>query len=127
MLQHCLDVMHIEKNVCDNVLSTLLNDPKKFKDNLKAQKVLKEMGIRKELWPDDKGKIRPSVFSLSKLKKKTFLQTLKNVKMSDGYSSNISRCVDLKGGNILDSRVMIVIFLWNNYYLLPYVMFYQTM
>jgi len=119
--------MHIEKNVYDNVLYILLNDPKKSKDNLKVRKVLKEMGTRKKLWPDDKGRFQPSVFSLSKTKKKTFLQTLKNVKMSDGYSSNISRCVDLKGGNILDSRVMIVIFLWNNYYLLPYVMFYQTM
>jgi len=28
------------------------------------------------------------------------LQTLKNAKMSDGYSSNIARCVDLKGGKI---------------------------
>jgi len=29
LLRHCIDVMHIEKNVCDNVLFTLLNDPKK--------------------------------------------------------------------------------------------------
>jgi len=36
LLRHCLDVMHIEKNVCDNVLYTLLNDPKKSKDNIKA-------------------------------------------------------------------------------------------
>jgi len=58
------------------------------------------MGIRKELWPDDKGRYRPAFFSLSKAKKKTFLQTLKNVKMPDGYSSNISRCIDLKNGKI---------------------------
>ncbi|XP_068487048.1 uncharacterized protein [Phaseolus vulgaris] len=100
LLHHCLDVMHIEKNVCDNVLYTLLNDPKKSKDNLKARKVLKEMGIRNELWPDERGRFRPSVFSLSKPKKKTFLQTLKDVKMPDGYSSNISRCIDLKAGKI---------------------------
>jgi len=56
LLHHCLDVMHIKKNVCDNVLYTLLNDPTKSKDNLKARKVLKEMGIKKELWPDDKGR-----------------------------------------------------------------------
>jgi len=97
--------MHIEKNICDNVLYMLPNDLKKSKDNLKARKVLKEMGIRKELRPYDRGRIRPSFFSLSKPKKKTFLQTLKNLKMRDGYSSNIS-------------RVMIVIFLWNIYYLL---------
>jgi len=28
------------------------------------------MGIRKELWPDDRGRLRPSTFSLSKAKKK---------------------------------------------------------
>jgi len=92
--------MHIDKSVCDNVLYTLLDDPKKSKDNLKARKVLKEMGIRKELWLDDKGRFLPSIFSLSKAKKKNFLLTIKNVKMPDGYSSNISRCIDLKVGKI---------------------------
>jgi len=92
--------MHIEKNVCDNVLYMLLNDPKKSKDNLKVRKVLKEMGIRKELWPDERVRFRPSLFLLSKPKKKKFLQTLKDVKMPDGYSSNVSRCIDLKVGKI---------------------------
>jgi len=58
--------MHIKKNVCDNVLYMLLDDPKKSKDNLKARKVLKEMGITKDIWPNDKGRSRPSIFSLSK-------------------------------------------------------------
>jgi len=40
------------------------------------------------------------VISLSKTKKKTFLQTLKNAKKPYGYLSNIARCVDLKGGKI---------------------------
>ena len=62
-------LMHFEKkNVCDNVLYTLLNDLKKSKDNLKVRKVLKEMGIKKELWLNDKGRFRPSVFSLPKTK-----------------------------------------------------------
>jgi len=90
--------MHIEKNVCDNILYMLLNDPKKLKNNLKVRKVLREIGIRKELWPDERGKFWPSLFSLSKPKKKMFLQTVKDVKMSYGYSSNISRCIDLKDG-----------------------------
>jgi len=58
------------------------------------------MGIRKVLWPNDKGRFLPTLFSLSKAKKKTFLQTLKSVKMPYGYSSNISRCIDLKNGKI---------------------------
>jgi len=39
-------------------------------------------------------------FHCQKQRKKTFLQTLKDVKMPDGYSSNISRCIDLKVRNI---------------------------
>ena len=72
LLHHCLDVTHIEKNIYDNVLYTILNDPKKSNDDLKARNVLKEMGIRKELWPNDKGIFWSSLFSLSKAKKKHF-------------------------------------------------------
>ena len=96
LLRHNLDVMHIEKNVCDNVLFTLLNETGKSKDNLKARKDLREMGIRKELWPDENGRYRPSLFTMSNAKKDIFLRTLKNVTVPDGYSSNISRCIDLK-------------------------------
>ncbi|XP_072052067.1 uncharacterized protein [Arachis hypogaea] len=42
-LQTSKDVMHIEKNVFDNVLYTLLNETGRSKDNLKARKDLKEM------------------------------------------------------------------------------------
>jgi len=36
-LQYNLDVMHIEKNICDNILSTLLNIPHKTKDTVAAR------------------------------------------------------------------------------------------
>ncbi|XP_058726290.1 uncharacterized protein LOC131597620 [Vicia villosa] len=57
LLRHNLDFMHIEKNVCDNVLYTFLNDMNKSKDNLNARKDLQEMGIRLDLWPNEKGDI----------------------------------------------------------------------
>ena len=41
--------MHIEKNVMDNILSTLLNMKDQTKDNYKACLDLTEMGIRSEL------------------------------------------------------------------------------
>ncbi|CAN1215361.1 hypothetical protein LINPERPRIM_LOCUS184 [Linum perenne] len=53
LLRHNLDVMHIEKNVCDNVLGTIMNLPGKTKDGLNARLDLKEMGIRHELHPVD--------------------------------------------------------------------------
>ncbi|OWM77764.1 hypothetical protein CDL15_Pgr012466 [Punica granatum] len=48
-LRHNLDVMHIEKNICENILSTLMNIEKKTKDNIKTRLDLEELGIRKEL------------------------------------------------------------------------------
>ncbi|KAG8485489.1 hypothetical protein CXB51_021293 [Gossypium anomalum] len=51
LLRHNLDVMHIEKNVCDNVIGTLLNLSRGGKDNIKARKDLQDMGIRSYLHP----------------------------------------------------------------------------
>ena len=51
LLRHNLDVMHIEKNICDNILGTIMNVKGKTKDNLKSRLDLKSMGIRPELHP----------------------------------------------------------------------------
>ncbi|KAH0669662.1 hypothetical protein KY285_023829 [Solanum tuberosum] len=59
------------------------------------------MRIRPDLWLKDDGSYNLAMFSLmtDNIKKvdtkKLFLTTLKNIKVLDGYSSNISRCVDL--------------------------------
>ncbi|KAJ9561820.1 hypothetical protein OSB04_006980 [Centaurea solstitialis] len=50
-VRHALDVMHIEKNVCDNILCIILGFDGKSKDDLKARKLLEDMKIRKHLWP----------------------------------------------------------------------------
>jgi hypothetical protein len=44
LLWHNLNVMHIEKNVMDNILGTILDIKGKTKDNLEARKDLYEMG-----------------------------------------------------------------------------------
>ncbi|XP_038982201.1 uncharacterized protein LOC120110683 [Phoenix dactylifera] len=100
LLRHNLDVMHIEKNVCDNLIGTMLNLEGKTKDNLKARLDLKDMGIRQELHPkeqpNDKYFIPPACYTMSTPEKDLFLTVLKNMKVPDGYASNISRCVNLK-------------------------------
>ncbi|XP_025680353.1 uncharacterized protein [Arachis hypogaea] len=96
MLRHNLDVMHIEKNVCDNVVFTILNDSSKSKDNLKARRDLQCMGIRPELWLGEGGKYPSAIFAMSNSQRDVFLKTLQNVIFSDGYSSNVARCVDLR-------------------------------
>nr|XP_025650886.1 uncharacterized protein LOC112747020 isoform X1 [Arachis hypogaea] len=95
LLRHNLDMMHIEKNVCDNILYTLLNDSSKSKDHINARRDLQEMGIKPDLWPRENGKYPPAIYTLNNLGKKKFLTTLKNVTVPDGYASNISRCIDI--------------------------------
>lgn len=48
-LPHNLDVMHIEKNICDYILATFLGLVGKSKDNINARLDLEDMGIRKKL------------------------------------------------------------------------------
>ena len=99
-LRHNLDVMHIEKNVMDNILGTGLNLKDWTKDNYKARLNLADMGIRSELHlqqkGDDKYMIPPACFHMTTLEKDGFLQVLCVVKVPDGYASNISHRVNLK-------------------------------
>ncbi|GJU46596.1 putative transposase-associated domain-containing protein [Tanacetum coccineum] len=99
-IRHNLDVMHIEKNVCDNVLFTLLGVAGKTKDHLNARLDLKELNIRPSLHPQETNSSRillpPACFTLGKDEKYRFLKLLKDLKVPDGYASNISRCVHLK-------------------------------
>ena len=55
LLCHNLDAMHIEKNVCDNIMGTLMNVTGKTKDNLKSRLDLLALGLRQELHPIQQG------------------------------------------------------------------------
>ncbi|BBH02402.1 hypothetical protein Prudu_012946 [Prunus dulcis] len=44
-VRHALDVMHIEKNVCDSIIGTLLEIPGKNKDEIAARLDLLNMGV----------------------------------------------------------------------------------
>ncbi|GKC48475.1 hypothetical protein Tco_1071220, partial [Tanacetum coccineum] len=81
-IRHNLDVMHIEKNVCDNVLFTLLGIAGKTKDHLNARLDLKELNIRPSLHPQETNSSRillpPACFTLGKDEKYQFLKLLKD-------------------------------------------------
>ena len=100
MLRHNLDVMHIEKNVVDNVIGIVLNMDGKTKDNLKARLDLEEMGIRSELYLEELGSDKTykprACFEMTTSEKDSFLQVLKSASVPDGYASNVSRCAKLK-------------------------------
>lgn len=78
------------------MIFTLLIDPTKSKDNLKRRYDLQKWGLRHDLWLDEKGRYLSIVYTLTNANMVVFLRTLKNIIFLDGYSSNISRCVDMK-------------------------------
>ena len=93
-VRHCLDVMHIEKNVCDAILGILMNIPGKTKDVRAVRDWFECKGLRPELWAhvkvskkrnradevggskkkmsNDKVYLPPACYTLSKAEKRTF-------------------------------------------------------
>lgn len=100
-LRHNLDAMHIEKNICDKILGTLLNIGHMSKDHLNARLDLQELGIRKALHPVECGdgkhvEIRAAIFDMTNKEKELFCSVLKNAKLPHGCASNVSRYVHIK-------------------------------
>ncbi|XP_013646143.2 uncharacterized protein LOC106350852 [Brassica napus] len=96
-VRHNIDVMHVEKNVSDALLSILMHSAKS-KDGLKARKDLEEMGIRSNLHTQARGKktyLPPAAYWLSKEEKRKFCRRLSNFRGPDGYCANIANCVSL--------------------------------
>ncbi|XP_073154053.1 uncharacterized protein [Henckelia pumila] len=78
--RHVLDAMHIEKNVCESLIGTLLDIPGKSKDRVAARLDLVEMNLRIDLAP-------------KMGEKKTFLPT---ACYTLSYSSNVKNLVSMK-------------------------------
>ncbi|CAL8991373.1 unnamed protein product [Prunus brigantina] len=100
-LRHNLDVMHVEKNVFDTLVGTILDIEGKTKDTIKARLDLERMGIRRGLWmnrDNDKARRDLAFFCMKPNDKKEFLKFVSSVKFPDGYASNIARCVNVDGG-----------------------------
>lgn len=99
LVRHNLDVMHIEKNVCDSIVGTLLNIPGKTKDGVQSRQDLLAMNIRTELAPELRGKrtyLPPACYTLSKEEKERVCQTLHEMKVPDGYCSNLKNRVSMQ-------------------------------
>ncbi|BBH07194.1 Ankyrin repeat family protein [Prunus dulcis] len=89
-LRHNLDVMHVEKNVFDTLVGTILDIEGKTKDTIKARLDLERMGIRRGLWMNrdsDKARRDLAFFSMKPNDKKEFLKFV---------SSKV--CVNVDGG-----------------------------
>ncbi|XP_068503878.1 uncharacterized protein [Phaseolus vulgaris] len=108
LLRHNLDAMHIEKNFFDNIFNTIMDVKGKTKDNDKARKDL-TLHCRRpdlELKLQANGKIlKPKAnYTLTTGESKLVYQWIKELRMPDGYSSNLARCVDVDKGKMLGMK-----------------------
>ena len=95
-LRHNLDVMHIEKNICEYILGTFLGTAGKSKDGINSRLDLEDMGIRKHLhliFDGDSYSTPHAPYTMTKTQKEHFCDFLKSVKFLDGYASNLATCV----------------------------------
>jgi hypothetical protein len=112
--------MHVTKNIFDSIIRTLPDMPRKSKDRSKSRTYLVQFELRLELQPIS----RPNVnyflplasYTLTAKEKKTFYQCLRGVRVSTGFSSNISKLVSMNdlsmyGYNSHDCHVMMMVFL----------------
>jgi len=95
--------MHIEKNICDNILGIIMNIKGKTEDTIKTRLDLERMGLRSTLHllrDSDKLKMPPVPYTLSLPEKRKFCQFLKELKVPDGFSLNIFYGVNMKEAKI---------------------------
>ncbi|CAM8905629.1 unnamed protein product [Rhodiola kirilowii] len=88
--------MHVEKNIYESLIGTLLNITGKTKDGVKARLDMLEMNIRTKLAPQPRGQrtyLSPSCTTLSKSEKTSLCGCLRGVKVPYGFSSNIASLV----------------------------------
>ena len=91
--------MHIEKNIFDNILYTLMNIPGKTKDNINSPRDLEVFDFRKELHLKHEGErvtMPHALYTLHGDERNKFCEWLADVKFSDGFASNIWHCVSVR-------------------------------
>ena len=101
-LHHNLDVMHVEKNIGESILGSMLHD-NKSKDGTNSRKDLEDWGIRHELHAQPRGKktyLPPAPYTLSSSEKKIFCKRLYDFKGPDGYCSNLKNHISLENCKI---------------------------
>ena len=97
-VRHAIDVMHLTKNFCVNLIA-FLGVYGKTKDTVEARQELQRMEERDALHPQqrDNGRqyLSPASYTLSKEEKETMFDCLSSIKVPSGYSSNIKGILNL--------------------------------
>lgn len=93
LIRHLLDVMHCEKNLCENIVKTLLA----MKDSPRSRQDAHNLGIREELWLQETA--RPNAdyymphapYVLSPSERKEFVGIISNIRTPTNYVGAIHK------------------------------------
>jgi hypothetical protein len=97
---HNINVMHQERNVAENIVSTCMNITSKTKDNFKAQRDIADVCNHPSLELDERGGKPRAPFCLKVKNRKEVMRWMKRLKFSDGYAAGLKRCVNVKARKI---------------------------
>ena len=86
-IRHLLDVMHIERNICESLLKLIFG----AKDTAASRRDMEEEGIREHLWlrrgPLEGGNYMkpPAPYVLTKEEQKIFMDQMNGISFPTGY------------------------------------------
>ncbi|CAL2230604.1 unnamed protein product [Prunus armeniaca] len=103
-MRHVLDVMHIEKYVCDSIIGTLLKILGKNKDGIAARLDLLNMGVKTDLQPkygQRRTRLPLGPWNFSRVEKRAVCNSFYAMKVPEGYCSNIKNLLSLKDSRLL--------------------------
>ena len=104
LVPHNHDVMHIEKNICENILWTLLKVEGKTKDRTNARLDLHDMNIRPQYHDVQQGtslKFLAARYVMTEKHRAEFCKFLKGVKFPDGYAANLAKSISADGTKVV--------------------------
>ncbi|CAM8886824.1 unnamed protein product [Rhodiola kirilowii] len=94
--------MHIEKNVFDNIIGTILGLQGKTKDDIKSREGLEKQGVRKELWAKKKGsssrkdKVSQAPYMVLPNERAEIFEFIKDAKYPYGYASSLKNKINVE-------------------------------
>ncbi|KAL0444229.1 UNVERIFIED_CONTAM: hypothetical protein Slati_2145600 [Sesamum latifolium] len=124
MIRHNLDVIHIEKNVFDNIFNTVMNIKGKIKDNLNARKDVEIICDRSEIAVsgDRSGSMTKAVYTLDRDQKRKIFEWIKSLRFSDGFLRNLKKKVKNKAAveaSICEAYIVDEISIFTTHYFEP--------
>ncbi|CAL9024947.1 unnamed protein product [Prunus brigantina] len=128
--EHVLDVVHIEKNVCDSIIGTLLEILGKNNDGIAARLDLLNMGVKTDLQPEYGERrtcLPPGPWNLSRAEKRAVCNFFYGMKVPKGYCSNIKNLISLKDSRLLGLKSHDCHTLMQNCSLWQFVLFWRSL